>query len=95
MHVKHCDRCKNLLPKVKAGQRYKYKAFYRYPHIFNKIEQSGSYKNSIFSTMLIFCEKCVSIFDELNQDMRGKYLYTGKEGNEKLIKFYKQYVRRK
>ena len=73
----YCDRCKNKISK---------KLFYRYPHVWEK--PSNTCLDSTYSVLLMFCHKCIIIFDKLNEDMRNKYLY---HNNKKLIKFYEQY----
>jgi hypothetical protein len=80
--VKICDRCKLQMKK----------AFYRYPHVWEKVQKTYSTKDAIFSVMLQFCEKCVRIFDQNDINMRAKYLFVN---NPKLIEFYMQYRRKK
>ena len=65
--------------------------FYRYPHIFKKPIISRTHDDAIWAKMLIFCNKCIIIFDKLNEDMREKYLY---KNNNTLIKFYEQYLKK-
>ena len=71
-----CDRCKKQTKKP----------LYRYPHVWDK--PSNTCSDATFFILLMFCERCVRIFDQLNIEMRNKYLY---KDNNLLIKFYKQY----
>ena len=78
---KRCDRCGEIIAS---------KTHYRYPHVFPDAEHSNSCIYAIFSKMLIFCEKCIVIFDKLDAEMRLKHHM---KDNETLIKFYKQYIK--
>lgn len=77
-----CDRC----------GKEEIKPFYRYPHVWKRLKNGDSCKKAVYSCLLIFCESCMKIFDDLNEGMRLKYMY---KDNNKLIKFYDQYRRKK
>lgn len=72
----YCDRCGLVT----------HKPFYRYPHVWEK--PSNTCTDSIFSTLILLCPKCLKIYDKIDKDMRTKYLYVD---NDKLIYFYRQY----
>ena len=76
---KICDRCKREIES---------RVFYRYPHCWKSPSDMGSCSNAIFSKMLVFCPKCVEIFDKLDIKMRAEFMFVD---NETLIKFYSQY----
>lgn len=71
---KFCGRCKKLISR---------KPLYRIPYIHK--EDSGEL---IYNTILIFCDKCVKIFDEHEKELLLK------NNPDNLQKFYEQYKAR-